>query len=335
MLQPTTYGATVLVLVLAALFWGTWTNTQRADRKWRFELYTFDFAFGALAVVLLLAMTVGNSAAGNNFTFEDNLTVAAKRNMATAFGGGAIYCLGNIMILAGVVLAGMSTALPVGAAMGLLTGVAWAAIGGGPANAGLVYGGAGAALAAVIAAARAQSAAAAAAPVKKGMHPGWKGLILSCLGGVIIGIALPVVESSRAGEIGLGAYAAAVFMTLGVFTITPLVNLYFLNLPVQGEASSPLQYLKGTKRQHLLGIAGGALWAIGTTLFFSSEGAGTYAGASKFLGNEAVALGGAVVGGICGLSIWGEQAGAPKAKLILMGTMALLAGGAAMIFFGA
>lgn len=324
----------MMTLVLAALLWSIWANTQRADRKWRFELYAFDFALGALLMVVVLAITIGNAGSSNSFTFEDTLTVASKRNLGTAFGGGIIYCLGNIMVLAGVVLAGMSTALPVGAAMGLLAAVAMAAMHRAPATPGLVYGGIGVALVAVLAAAMAQNAAALAAPVKKGMHPGWKGFILSCVGGLIAGIALPIVESSRVGDIGVGAYGAAVFMTLGVLLMTPLVTLYFLNLPVQGEAASPLDYLKGTKGQHLLGIGGGMLWGGGTTAFFSSAG-GLFSGAPSFLANQALAYGGAVIGALCGLLIWGEQAGAPKAKMALLAAMLLLGAGAAMVFRGA
>ena len=334
MLLPTSYGATLLTLVLAALFWGAWANTQRADRKWRFEFYAFDFALGAMAMALLLAMTLGNAGSSNSFTFEDGMTVASKRSMATAFGGGAIFCLGNVMMLAGIALAGMSTALPVAAGIALVTAVAGAAIGGAPTNGVLVYAGAGAALAALIAATMAQKEAAFAAPVKRGMHPGWKGFILSSVGGVFVGISLPVVESSRGSEIGVGAYGAVVFMAFGVFAMTPLVNLFFLNLPVQGDAASPLGYLKGTKRQHFLGILGGAIWGAGTMAFFAASD-GAFAGAPKFLSNEALAYGGAVVGALCGLSIWGEQAGAPKAKVMLLGAMVLLAGAAAMVFMGA
>lgn len=334
MLLPTTYGAAMMTLALAALLWSTWANTQRADRKWRFELYALDFAIGAVLMALLLAMTMGNAGTSNTFTFDDTLTVASKRNIASALAGGAIYCLGNLLVLAGVVLAGMSTALPVSAAMGLLVAVAVAAMGGAAASPGMVYGGAGAALAALLAAATAQKAAALAAPVKKGMHPGWKGFILSCVGGLIIGIGLPIVESSRRGEIGVGAYGATVFMTLGVLLMTPLVMLYFLNLPVQGDAASPLDYLKGTKRQHLLGIAGGMLWGAGTAAFFASSG-GQFAGAPALLGSQALAFGGAVAGAGCGLLIWGEQAAAPKAKMTLLGAMVLLAAGAALVFMGA
>jgi len=333
MLLPTSYAATVLTLVLAALFWGAWANTLRADRKWRFEFYAFDFALGAMAMALLLAMTVGNAGSSSSFTFEDGMTVASKRNMATAFGGGAIYSVGNVMIMAGVALAGMSTALPVAAGIALLTGVAAAAIGGAPSNGLLVYGGAGAALAALIAAARAQKESALAAPVKKGMHPGWKGFILSCVGGVFTGVSLPIVESSRGGDTGVGAYGAVVFMAFGALAMTPLVDLYFLNLPVQGDAASPLGYLKGAKGQHFLGILGGAMWGAGTIAFFAAADGG-FANAPKFLGNEALGYSGAVAGALCGLAIWGEQAGASKARAMLLGAMTLLAGAAAMVFMG-
>ena len=76
----------------------------------------------------------------NSFKFDNGMTVAIKGNMTTAFGGGAIYHLGNVLILAGIGLAGMCTALP-------------------------------------------------AAPIKKGMHSGWKGHFLSCGGSVCGDIA--------------------------------------------------------------------------------------------------------------------------------------------------
>ncbi|MFN0102111.1 MAG: hypothetical protein ACKV2U_08475 [Bryobacteraceae bacterium] len=334
MLLPTTYTAAMLALAATALFWGVWANTQRAAGKWRFELYSFDFAIGALATALLLAVTLGNAGSSSSFTFEDSLTVASKRSMAVAMGGGAIFGLGNTMILAGVVLAGMSTALPVAASVALLTAVAAHAMGGGPANPALVYGGAGAALAAVIFGAFAQRAAAAGSPVIKGMHRGWKGFILSCIGGLAAGASLPIVESSRAGDLGIGAFGAVVFLTAGLALITPLVNVYFLNLPVQGEAGSPRAYLKGTAKQHVLGLAGGALWAAGATALFAAAG-GMYAGAPAFLSLEALGYGGAVAGALCGLIVWSEQAGAPKARTMLLGTLALLAAGATLTFLGA
>lgn len=321
----------MLTLVIAAICWGMWWNTQRADRKWRFEYYTLDFAIGALLMAVAMAMTLGNSGASNTFTFEDNMTVGSKRNMATAFAGGVIFCLGNVMTLAGAVVAGMSTALPVAAAMALLVAVAMA---GGVSEPALAYGGMGVAVAAVLAAAMGQKEAAAASPVKKGVHPGWKGFILSAVGGLIGGAGVPVAEMSRGGDIGLGAYGTVVFMMAGMVAMSPLMILYFLNLPVQGQAGPLLGYLKGTKGQHGLGLAGGAIFGIGTMALFCGAGS-IFPGAPKFLSLQAGVHAGAVAGAVCGLMVWKEQAGAPKAKLMLLGSMGLLAGAVAMIFLGA
>lgn len=325
----------LLALAVCALLWGCWASTQQADRKWRFELYAFDFAFGAVLTALLLALTLGNWGGGNNFTFDDSLTVAGKRNMALALGGGVLYCLGNFMVLAGVALAGLSTALPVGAAITLLLAVGLEAVlGGTMGNGGMVYGGAGLAVLTLVLVALAQKAAAAAAPVKKGMHPGWKGLILSAVGGLFFAVALRVAEASRGGDIGVGAYGVALFMALGLFLMTPLANVYFLNLPVQGHASTPMAYLKGTKKQHVLGLLGGALWAMGAVAFLAGA-TGGFEGAPKFLATEAMACGSGVTGALCGLLVLGDQGGAGKAKAMLAGAGAVMAGAVALVYMGA
>jgi glucose uptake protein len=334
MLLPITYGSMMLALGLAALLWGLWANTQRADGRWRFELYAFDFAAGVLLMSILLALTAGNAGSADAFTFEDVLTVAGKRNMLTATGGGVLVGIGNLMVLAGVALAGMSTALPAGAAVALLVAVAWQGLGGKAANAGLIYGAAVVALASLLANALAQRAAAVATPVKKGLHPGWKGFILATVGGLVGGAGYPVLESSRGGDIGVGAYGAAVFGAIGIFLITPLVNLYLLNLPVKGEPLSPLAYLKGTSKQHLLGIAGGALWVTGLLAILSASG-GTFAGASKPLGAQAAAQTSALVGAICGVVLWKEQEVSGMARLMVLGAGALVGGAGAMVFLGA
>lgn len=324
----------MLALGLATLLWGLWANTQRADNRWRFELYAFDFALGVLLTAVLLAFTAGNAGTADAFTFEDVLTVAGKRNMLTAAGGGVLIGIGTLMVLAGVALAGMSTALPAGAAMALLVGVAWQGLGGKAGNAGLVYGAAGVALASLVLNALAQRAAATATPVKKAMHPGWKGFILAAVGGLIAGAGLPVLEMSRGGDIGVGAYGAAVFGAIGIFLITPLVDLYLLNLPVKGEPLSPLAYLKGTKKQHLLGIAGGSLWVMGLLAILAASG-GTFAGAVKPLSAQAAAQMSALLGAMCGVVIWKEQADAGTARLLVLAAGVLTGGAAGMVFLGA
>lgn len=307
---------------------------MRVDKKYRFELYAFDFAISGLLVAVLLAFTLGNQGSSATFTFEDNLTIASKRAIGGAIGAGALFCLGNMMTMAGIALAGLSTAVPVSAAMAIIVTVIMQLFGKGPGNPGLVYGAAGVALLVLVVAGLAQKAVMAETPVKRGMHAGMKGLILSSVGGLILGAYPALVESSRASEIGLGAYAALVFLALGGLLLTPLVNLYFLNLPVQGAPLSITAYFKATVKQHLLGATGGALWAGGTVALFAAAG-GTYAGAPKQLAVLAVGYGGAVISALCGLLLWGEPSGAPKAKGLLFGAALVLLAAAAMLYLGA
>ena len=324
----------LLVLLLAALLLGLWANTMRVDKKYRFELYAFDFAFGAVLAALVLAFTLGNLGNSAAFTFEDNMTIASRRALGTAVGAGVIFCLGNMMTMAGITLAGLSTAVPVSAAMAMIVTVILQIFGKGPKSPGLVYGAAGVAVLVLVVTGLAQKAVMAATPVKRGMHAGLKGYILSCVGGLVLGVFPIAVDSSRASEIGLGAYAAILFTAIGSLLLTPLVNLYFLNLPVQGEPLPITAYFKATVKQHLLGATGGMLWAGGALALFAAAG-GAYTGAPKQLAVLAAGYGGAVISALCGLLIWGEPAGAPKAKGMLFGAAVILLGAVAMLYLGA
>jgi glucose uptake protein GlcU len=121
---------------------------------------------------------------------------------------------------------------------------------------------------------------------------------------------------------------------VGCLLLTPLVNLYFLNLPVQGAALSLLDYFKTTVKQHLLGAAGGAMWAGGAVAFYAAASM-TGASAPKVLQVQGAGYGSAVVAAVCGLVIWGEQKAAPKAKGMLFGTAVLVGVGAVMLYLGA
>ena len=82
-----------------------------------------------------------------------------------------------------------------------------------------------------------------------------------------------------AGENGLGPYAIGVVFALGVFFSTFVFNLFFMNLPVEGEPLEFLDYFKGLPKQHLLGVAGGIIWCAGTIAnFVGVERAGSRAG---------------------------------------------------------
>src|SRR5260370_16914454 len=86
-----------------------------------------------------------------------------------------------------------------------------------------------------------------------------------------MGTFYPLVEMSKASDIGLGPYTVGVFFGIGVFLSTFVFNLYFMNLPVEGEPVGLTDYFRGGGagvRNHLLGIVGGAIWAGGAICNF-------------------------------------------------------------------
>src|SRR5271154_2129678 len=101
MVLPTTYGAVLMLLILSMLSWGSWANTQKLAGKWRFELFYYDYSLGVMLCAIVAAFTFG-SILPKELTFQDNLLIAAKRQMAYGMAGGAVFNLANILLVAAI-----------------------------------------------------------------------------------------------------------------------------------------------------------------------------------------------------------------------------------------
>ena len=56
------YSIAVLFCIVTMLCWGSWANTQKAvGRRWRFELFYWDYVFGVVIAALLFAVTLGST----------------------------------------------------------------------------------------------------------------------------------------------------------------------------------------------------------------------------------------------------------------------------------
>src|ERR1700688_100541 len=109
--------------VVTMLCWGSWANTQKlAGKEWRFQLFYWDYAIGVLALSLLLAFTLGSSGLDGR-PFRADLAQADARWLRSAFFGGVIFNLSNILLVAAIDIAGMAVAFPVGVGLALCLGV--------------------------------------------------------------------------------------------------------------------------------------------------------------------------------------------------------------------
>lgn len=341
---PTTYLATLLLMILSMLCWGSWANTMKMAGRWRFELYYFDYVIGVMLSAAVAAFTFGSMETvipGSDqvlFPFLDNLAVTGKKQMALAAGGGVVFNLANLLLVAAISVAGLAVAFPVGIGLALIVGAVLNYIINPAGKPGLVFGGVGLVVLAIVMTAMAYAAlsrqrnaekpAEAPPPAARGKRGGrgagkaspWKGIGLSLAAGVLMGLFYPLVEMSKQGDLGLGPYAAAFCFAVGVLLSTPVFNLFFMNLPVEGEPVGFRDYLTGTSRQHALGVLGGIIWSVGTISNFVAASAPKTVNVGPAV-SYAMGQGATLVSTLWGLLVWKEFAGANagvKARIWLM-----------------
>ncbi len=348
MILPVTYAAALLLMIFSMICWGSWANTFKLAGKWRFELFYFDYAAGVLIISVIAAFTFGTM--GAELSFMDNLLITGKSQVIYAVAAGVVFNLANMLLVAAISVAGMAVAFPIGIGLALVVGVIWNYILNPQGNPQLLGLGVGLVVVAIVldalayayharatkraVAEEAKAAAVLAAEqtvgsktptgrkvVKKKVHTssiGVKGIVLSLISGLLMGSFYPLVETSKRGDNGLGPYTVAVFFAAGVFLSTFVFNLYFMNLPVEGEPVAFGQYLRGTLRQHLLGLAGGGLWCVGAIANFVAASAPKDIQVGPAI-SYAIGQGATMVSALWGVLVWREFAGAGvQVRFLLM-----------------
>src|SRR5579872_2993494 len=257
MLLPTTYGAALGLLIISMLCWGSWANTQKLAGKWRFELFYYDFSVGVLLCALIAAYTLGQWDS-KELSFSDNFLIAAKRQMAWGAGAGVVFNLANMLLVAAISVSGMAVAFPIAIGLALVIGVVWNYILNPQGSAMLLFGGVVLVLVAIIVDALAYSAykdakrreqqkAATLQPDPRAKRPAGgpgpgRGIALSVLGGILMGMFYPMVEVSRQGEAGVAPYGIAILFGAGVLISSLFYIPFFLNFPVSGAPIEVREY---------------------------------------------------------------------------------------------
>ncbi|MBZ5581846.1 MAG: hypothetical protein LAQ30_06505 [Acidobacteriia bacterium] len=337
MILPHTYAATLTLMILSMLCWGSWANTYKlTGKKWRFELFYFDYALGLLLASLIFAYTVGTYGY-DGFTFYDDLLHAGKRQWAYGFTGGVIFNFANMLLVAAISVAGMAVAFPIGIGLALIVGVALNYLIKPAGNPTWLFGGCALIVGAIVVDALAYGALgvlrheqlAKAGLAKSTRRPTpVKGIVLALVSGLLMGTFFPLVEKGKEGEVGLGPYAICVVFAAGVFLSTFVFNMFFMNLPVEGEPVELFDYFKGRPTQHLLGVIGGIIWCSGAVASFVAASAGSDPVTSGAQVGPAVsyamAQGATLISALWGVLVWKEFKGADTKVKFLAALMFLL-----------
>jgi glucose uptake protein len=221
--------------------------------------------------------------------------------------GGIIFNAANILIGAAIAVAGMSVAFPVGIGIALLLGVIVNYLANPVGDATFLFGGVLLILLAIV-----LNAFAYKRMTKLSGKMSAKGLVLSVLGGVLMGFFYRYVADSMFLDFSnpepekLSPYTAVFIFSIGILVSNFLFNSLMMRWSFTGERVKISEYFKGKTSNHLFGILGGAIWCTGMSFsIIAADKAGP--AISYGLGQGAT-----LVAALWGVFIWKEFKNAPQ-----------------------
>jgi glucose uptake protein len=322
------------LMILSMVCWGSWANTFKLTRGVRFELFYWDYALGMAASALLLASVLDTPAA-SGASFPESLLTTRTTALFESAAAGVIFNLANLLLVAAIAIAGLAVAFPVAIGTALIVGTALTYFVDHKGAPLVIAAGVAFAAVAIVCCARAYRAQARELRVTR------RGVIICLVSGLLMATWVPLAASSMraaAGdtELGLlaqGASTAGAALTgaaprhaltplssFAVFALAALAstlpfNLYLMRRPLIDAPVSLRDYSAGGIRWHLMGLLGGAVWAIGTA---SNLVAGNSVG---FAVSYAIGQSAPLVASLWGIFVWKEFAGAPPAAARALAAM--------------
>src|ERR1700687_5074220 len=101
MFTPPSLKIALLMMITSAVCWGSWANTYKGVRNYRFELFYWDYAIGIFLISLILAFTMG-STTDDPSRFLTNIHSADNSNIASTMIAGIIFNLANLLLVAAI-----------------------------------------------------------------------------------------------------------------------------------------------------------------------------------------------------------------------------------------
>jgi glucose uptake protein len=313
MFIPTAYPLALFMMIVTMICWGSWANTQKLCKGWRFELFYWDYVWGILLISLLMGFTLGNTNPASPDSFMSNLRAADGHHVLLAILGGVVFNIANILLVAAIAIAGLAVAFPIGIGLALVIGSVLNYIITPKGNPLLLFGGIFLVCVAIVLDAFAYR------KLVKDLTVSTKGIVISLLAGVGMGLFYPFVAKATTGPHHLGPYTVAFVFALGVLACSIPLNYLFMRKPVAGPPVSMGDYFRGRQVFHFWGILGGAIWGVGTICNFVASYAQMVGPAAAY----ALGQGATMISAIWGVFVWKEFAGAPPAARRLLALMFL------------
>jgi glucose uptake protein len=308
MFIPQIYAVALALMILSMICWGSWANTQKLAKGWRFELFYWDYVWGILLMALIAGFTLGRTQAANPDSFLSNLRAADTAHLLMAFAGGVVFNVGNILLVAAIALAGLAVAFPIGIGLALVIGAVLNYVVTPKGNPFFLFVGVGLVCVAIVLDALAYR------KLTENLKVSTKGIVVSIFSGIGIGVFYPLIAKALKGANHLGPYTVMFVFAVGILACTFPANYAFMRRPVSGPPVQLREYFKGSGAPHFWGVLGGMIWCIGTTSNFVASYAQMVGPATSY----ALGQGATMISAVWGVFVWKEFAGAgPSTRRLL------------------
>jgi glucose uptake protein len=262
MYVPTTFLVALAMTIFSTACWGSFANTFKGTRNYRFELYYWDYGLGIFLMSLLLALTMG-SYAGGPTAFLANVRSADGVNLLCAATGGFVFNIANVLLIAGIEIVGLSIAFPISIGIALVEGVVLSYVLQPRGNPALLGAGVAMAVVAVVLVGKSYGA------LKSGVDAvSRRGVVVCLISGVLMGVFAPFITRAMTRGNTLTPYTSAVFLTFGALVCCFVFNPILMRKPIVGTPVAAGDYFRAPVKYHALGLLGGAIWGTGAVFNF-------------------------------------------------------------------
>lgn len=256
MVLPTSYSAAIALIALSVICLALWPNLFKVAGKYRFELFSFDFALGAVVCAVIAAYTLGTM--GAQLGFNDSMLVAGRRAELMAFLAGGVFALANMLYFATIALTGLTNGTLLSfSVMGVVLAFLQVV------HSRFVTGGLGIVL-------FIPAAIFALMAIRQARGSNSKGMITGALAGLLFAGLWPTIKLAEPEQLGIGAYAGVLLAAFGILVSTFFYNFFFMNLSLEGGDIGFGDYFSSTVKQHVSGMVCGVVWVAGALALYAA-----------------------------------------------------------------
>ena len=307
MFEPKTYAVQLALMITSMCCWGSWANTLKLTPGWRFQSFYWDYVVG-----LFLASLAFGTVLGGGAEFWHGLTTPSLLAIGYALLAGIIFNAANQLLVAAIDLAGLAVAFPIGIGLALVIGVLLNYLLAPAANPFLLFGGVMLVAIAIVVDAMAY---------RKREHDSGtvskRGILISLLCGVLMGVFYPFLTRAMQGDGALGAYTVVPYFAIGVALCALPLNYWLMKRPFTGTPVEFANYTEAKPVWHLWGALGGLIWCAGLSANLISSRAQMVGPAVSY----AIGQGATMISAAWGVFIWREFRNAPKIVNVLLPLM--------------